>query len=379
MSKSVLFIIILLFSIGQPELHAQNRSLASELDTLSNLTEIQFPGEVQPREIRISNPVTFSDDDLLIGQFSGVVSDRNGGVYIADEDQSTIHRFDSSGNYIHSFGRDGEGPGEFRSLVQIDTDGEFLYALDRNLNRITAFDPETGDPVEILTLGNTGQSMPETFYVLPDDAFIIISMMFATGSSDDVIHYQPTGILTKSGSYKPADQIRLPARESVMINSEGGNIGIIVPTYSRRSRVSVSGSGSVYTNWSEHLLIKQYDSDGSYTGAYYSELGGEPLTRSQLRNRYSSAYMDALRGETLPSAWPVVRSFLVDNRNRVWVNLFGDGAGEKEWLVFQKNGAVDGMLTLPEESTIYEVRDDYLYLVETDSDGFEIVKRYEIE
>ena len=378
MSKSVLFIIILVFSIGQPELQAQNRSLASELDTLSNLSEIQFPGEDQPREIRISNPVTFSDDDLLIGQVSGIVSDRNGGVYIADQDQSTIHRFDSSGNYIRSFGRDGEGPGEFRSLVQIDTDGEFLYALDRNLNRITTFDPETGDPVESVTLGNTGQSLPETFHILPADAFLITFEMFAVGRSEE-IHYKSAGILDKSGSYKPADQIRLPARESVMINSDGGNIGIIVPTYSRRSSISVSDSGSVYTNWSEHFLIKQYDLDGSYTGAYYSDLGGEPLTRSQLRSRYSSAYMDALRGETLPSAWPVVRSFLVDNRNRVWVNLFGDGAGDREWLVFQQNGEVDGMLILPEESTIHEVRDDYLYLVEADSDGFEIVKRYEIE
>ncbi|REL33500.1 6-bladed beta-propeller [Rhodohalobacter sp. SW132] len=378
MSKSVLFIIILLFSIGQPELQAQNQSLASELDTLSNLTEIQFPSEDQPTEIRISSPVTFSDADLLIGRISGITSDRNGGVYIADEDQSTIHRFDSSGNYIRSIGRDGEGPGEFRSLVQINTDGNLLYGLDRNLNRITTFDPETGDPVETLTLGNTGQSLPETFHLLPDDAFLITFEMYAVGRSEE-IHYKAAGILDKSGNYKPADQIRLPARESVMVNSEGGNIGIIVPTYSRRSRVSVSGSGSVYTNWSEHFLIKQYDSDGSYTGAYYSDLEGEPLTRSQLRNRYSSAYMDALRGETLPSAWPTVRSFLVDNRNRVWVNLFGDGAGEKEWLVFQENGEVDGMLTLPEESTIHEVWDDYLYLVETDSDGFEIVKRYEIE
>lgn len=379
MGKSALFIVTLFFAFGQLEIQAQNRSLSSELDTLSNLTEIQFPAEDQPREIRISNPVIFSDDDLLIGQISGIVSDRNGGVYIADRDQSTIHRFDGSGNYIRSFGRDGEGPGEFRSLVQIDTDGNFLYALDRNLNRITSFDPETGDPIETHTLGGTGQSMPETFYVLPDDAFLIISMMFATGSSDDVIHYQPTGILTKTGNYKTSDQIRLPARESVMVNSEGGNIGIIVPTYSRKSRVSVSDSGSIYTNWSEHLLIKQYDSDGAYAGAFYSNLEGDPLTRSQLRNRYSSAYMDALRGATPPSTWPVVRSFLVDNQNRLWVNLFGDGAGERKWLVFQKNGEVGGMLTLPEESTIHEVRDGYLYLIETDRDGLEIVKRYEIE
>lgn len=378
MSKSVLFIIILVFSIGQPELQAQNQSLASELDTLSNLTEIQFPSEVQPPEIRITNPVTFSDDDLLIGRISGITSDRNGGVYIADEDQSTIHRFDSSGNYIRSFGRDGEGPGEFRSLVQIDTDGNFLYGLDRNLNRITTFDPETGDPVETLTLGNTGQSLPETFHILPEDAFLITFEMFAVGRSEE-IHYKATGILHKSGSYKPADQIRLPARESVLVNSEGGNVGIIVPTYTRRSRVSVSGSGSVYTNWSEHFLIKQYGSDGSYTGAYYSNLEGEPLTRSQLRNRYSTSYMDALRGEMLPSTWPAVRSFLVDNRDRLWVNLFGDGAGEREWIIFHKNGEVDGMLTLSEESTLHGVRDEYVYLIETDSDGFEIVKRYEIE
>ncbi|MBN2790795.1 MAG: 6-bladed beta-propeller [Candidatus Delongbacteria bacterium] len=98
-------------------------------------------------KIKISG--TESDDDpeeRVFSKVSDIVVDSKGSIYIADSHSSTIKKFDRAGKYIKTFGRLGNGPGEYGMLgdmsifndtivvfdqaaikrVKFDTDGEFL-------------------------------------------------------------------------------------------------------------------------------------------------------------------------------------------------------------------------------------------------------------
>lgn len=90
--------------------------------------------------------------DLLIGKEYGsekemfgyiriITFDDEGKIFIADSYELTIKVFDEQGNFINSFGREGNGPGEFITLDDIHwcRFDNTLYIPDRRNNRINKF------------------------------------------------------------------------------------------------------------------------------------------------------------------------------------------------------------------------------------------------
>jgi DNA-binding beta-propeller fold protein YncE len=59
-------------------------------------------------------------------------------LYIADFGNSRIEKFDTSGNYLGQFGGPGSGNGQFSGPLAVATDGNFVYVADTLNNRIQA-------------------------------------------------------------------------------------------------------------------------------------------------------------------------------------------------------------------------------------------------
>ena len=78
----------------------------------------------------------------LIGELSGLALDGQGNVYASDFLAVTIWVFGSDGGSLGSFGRDGEGPGEFEAPtgIAIGPNGR-LYV--RDVSRVSIFGPDS--------------------------------------------------------------------------------------------------------------------------------------------------------------------------------------------------------------------------------------------
>ncbi len=76
------------------------------------------------------NPTDFAFDD-------------SGYLYVADSGNNRIQKYDKNGKYIATFGRKGQGPGEFTSVdaLNIAKNGN-IYALDSGQNRMIILSPE---------------------------------------------------------------------------------------------------------------------------------------------------------------------------------------------------------------------------------------------
>ena len=75
------------------------------------------------------------------GQAFSVTVDDAGRIYMADFQANEIRVFDAQGECIRTFGREGEGPGEFRMLAGIAWQPPgLLWAMDAISYRLTAFD-----------------------------------------------------------------------------------------------------------------------------------------------------------------------------------------------------------------------------------------------
>jgi hypothetical protein len=81
-------------------------------------------------------------DTYIIGGFTegGVVLMADRSLFAYDSDQRLVHHFDPVGVHLGSFGREGEGPGEFRRLATLTALNGDLIAHDSRSRRISSFD-----------------------------------------------------------------------------------------------------------------------------------------------------------------------------------------------------------------------------------------------
>ena len=74
-------------------------------------------------------PLPEDSEEYLSGP-AGFVFGGDGKLYLMDSITSRIHVWDAEGKYLFSFGKKGEGPGEFTYPALIDIDERHLWVLD---------------------------------------------------------------------------------------------------------------------------------------------------------------------------------------------------------------------------------------------------------
>jgi hypothetical protein len=95
-----------------------------------------------------------------------VVSPRTGNVFV-DEASQRILAFDSTGKKLSSFGRTGDGPGEFQNLLDIYWSDGQIVAFDAGSSRVSWF-TEEGGQIESRRILSTGEMKRIVNRYVPD-------------------------------------------------------------------------------------------------------------------------------------------------------------------------------------------------------------------
>ena len=84
-----------------------------------------------------------NEPDYLFMTITGLVTDEEGNIYVADAGGSFIRKYNPEGVFIKEVGRYGQGPGEFsNSIGPLLYDGQKLYLKDGLNYRIAVLDKE---------------------------------------------------------------------------------------------------------------------------------------------------------------------------------------------------------------------------------------------
>jgi hypothetical protein len=79
------------------------------------------------------------DEKVLLSQVVGVMKlDKN--LYVADGTQNCIWKMNSEGIWVDKIGRKGRGPGEFRNIMGLTTNGNRIFVNDANNAEVDVFD-----------------------------------------------------------------------------------------------------------------------------------------------------------------------------------------------------------------------------------------------
>ncbi|PWN05102.1 6-bladed beta-propeller [Rhodohalobacter mucosus] len=361
--------------------------IPEEIASLENLTVISASVEEVP-ELNPERVARFGDtDEVIIGRMGRVAVDDQGRVYIADGNRYVIHVYEPDGSHLTEIGGEGDGPGEFRRISWVQPHGEFLHVLDGSSLRISRFsldDYQFVDdvviPYEMNAEGGYLQ-YPGTFSVLNPDTYLIhFGVGYSTGG-DSAEKPRIGGRVLKreEGNFEEGTVYTFPASEALVRRGEG-SVHIMSTDYNRKSHISFDGDNTIIHGWTDDLLFKMHDTNGSYRQAIYVPYQNTSLSRTDVLAEYADReepWISMVRNDDMPETWPAFDDMLTDDEGRIWVSLFTEDPDTYTWLVLDpESEEAAGKVIRPREWSIIDVRDGFLYARETDEETglVEVVK-----
>ncbi len=136
-----------------------------------------------------------SVEESLLALPRPYLMDESGYYFVPDLRPPRIVCFDNEGNYSHTIGREGEGPGEFRSLEVTGFTGDILTVFDSRTRRATSFNTD-GTLINTLITDyqKAGSARAYFLHGLHEDESGIQFSFWGTGDRDDEYQYQGASV-----------------------------------------------------------------------------------------------------------------------------------------------------------------------------------------
>lgn len=397
MKSSMRFLILLLLFVGCVSNNLED--VPPDIENLTVYTDEQKPAA----EIEFILETSFGDtEEVFFGRMvENFAVDHSGRVFIADQDENTIHIFNSDGSYLQNIGRSGQGPGEFEFIRDIEIYGGNIHVLDPLKFRITMFDLDSFEynGEYGVSFDNRQDNQPEwlqrsreeklfyrptKLFVRPDGSYLILFYDEGVGALDNI-----DGRTYEVSIYDPGtdefqhDILSFEYTGQILIFDDG-NSRIVIPgmPYKRSSQFDYS-NGQFVHGWSEEMLFRFYDKNGLYQNAFYHSHTNLNLTIDDVLKFYDGAgdqITDAIRSDDQPDTWPAFRSLTLDDENRLWVSTFTDGMDNYEWRLFSGEGRLIATFLWPRTRDLKVVKNGYAYTMERDLEtGQQNVVKYKID
>ena len=378
-----------------------------EVDTIGDTTIVRtLAGSVWAAEATLVPEVSIGElegpDEYLFGRIGSLAVDEDRNVYVFDSQANHVRVFDATGTYLATFGREGEGPGEFSRAETIAVlPGGRLLVRDPGNMRVQVFDPASGKTEEwAYNSGNTYRPGAPLYTDLRERTFLLTS----DRSGDDIIL-----VLGPDGTH--LDTLPEPTTDYepvvVKAETESASVTSAVP-FTPRFFWAVHPSGHFLTGLSSDYRVHLAGDDGvlrierAYDPVPVSD--GERAWRreSKVRMIRWSVPDWTWDGPAVPDRKPVFNELLTGRDGRIWVKLLTAGQRvENEnhnpenpfserftWRestrydVFEPNGTYLGVVVPPDEFSASPdpVFDgDHVWAVARDELGVERIVRYRIE
>jgi len=330
-----------------------------------------------------------SSDEVIFGRLGAIETDRDGKVYITDMDQKTIHVFDVYGDYLTSIGREGFGPGEFNYIHSVRAVSDSLFVLDIARQMESVFSTKSFDllgsmnlrPVNLNQIEELQGSNPSQLKIRSDGTYLVGFLpprqIESLGDSRTISFYK----MDRERMVNPNSVIEVNDLE-FLITSMNGEPRAATFDFTPKGIISLSNDDEIFVTAGDKFVIKTYDQDGKYTGAFYhSSYTGVPLNRNELLREYpNEMHQKMIREANLPKKWPAFDTMLNDDEGQLWVSAVVDDFNTYEWWVLDENtGELITRFTWPRNEPIEVVRGGFVYTRQTvEETGLQKVIRYRI-
>lgn len=331
---------------------------------------------------------------------------RDGTVVILQSQDYVVRFFDRSGTLIRTVGREGEGPGEFRSLGQGGWRADTLWVSDPRLARVTLISPE-GVVLRTLPRLTVARPLPEDSSLLPTFYFVFPNAVYegdsilvlAMGEIGDPLAeaLDGTPLLRMSPDGWIGRLVTVLSTEGTLyVTYANGIQSVRIPFYPR-PQWAVSPDGrriatvttDVRDSHRGSITVTVIDQEGEDTFRREIPIEGVPIPSQVVDSALQASAANVRRPEIrrayetdipdlVPPMYPPVEQLVVGNDHRVWIGLRPTPNG-RPWLVLDAAGAPAGIVMLPVNSWVRTADAGYIWTVERDEFDVESVVRHRLD
>ena len=325
----------------------------------------------------------------------GVIHGPDGSIAVADRLLARITVLSAGGTVLAAMGREGDGPGEFRSLSGIVVDGEGrLFTFDDMHQRLSewTFDGTLVGDTRLSRegtdrrIGAVGQFADGSWHASERDRMVATEL---GGVGRDTVGYHRLG---EDGAVWEA-LVRVPGRATTMFTVGGMPPGIRGALFSPRALGATRGN-CLLAGASDEPVLRIFDPTGAALGELRLEIRVDRATEDHRQEWVSESIASFARlfgdevgpqqrqmiegmGEAMGMAERIPFAHdLVDDLGYVWAqpHELPDGPGSSEWRVFAETGQAIGTVHLPVGLRALAISTDAVVGVRTDDLGRQFVQ-----
>jgi len=377
LAPSVLLILIIACDRGMSA--GGGRSVAERETRDSAGVRVVENGNVRPGEWRVSSSALFTlgwgtgEPTFTWIQSGQVLSD--GGALVGDFGSGSIYRIGHDGSVVASWGRKGEGPGEYQGLDAMLLRGDSVFVSDGRLLRVTILSLEG---VVYATRPLPGAFLHQVSTILADGRLLLIPGDGYSAISETrpewVFERKP--ILAVSLHAASVDTLAELPHLRRWYGTRGASPGPI-PV---KGRAAGFADGFAWSR-SDGPEVRWYDRTGRLVQIARWTEEPVPLTQEG-RRRMATRLEDALRGrgdatfvatqlaeleqgfDRHAGPLPYWDSFHVDRQGNAWLREYSlPGEPSSRWRVLARDGTLAGVIELPDVTSILDITHDRILAV----------------
>jgi len=263
--------------------------------------------------------------------------DSEGNIYIANPQakENTIFKFDGKGNYVHSFCRIGQGPGEIQNPITLNITSQDEITITNSMNK------------KLLIFNNSGNLIDETPItleemrineVIPLKNGNYFSMRTIVDPSGDYIFRYILGL--HDSDFKEIydlDEFKLP---NFSIGKKNKGIWTICYRITE-DKIFIGNDNRGYEIW-------VFDLDGNLQRKIRKEYEKIPIPKEFKEERMKAMGEPMRKMTTFPESFPPFQSFFVDDMGGLYVMTYkkGESSGDYIFDIFNAEGIFVGRKSL---------------------------------
>ncbi len=300
--------------------------------------------------------------------FGATDADRlsDGSIVVADDGSDEVRVFSPVGEHVRTLGGNGEGPGEFNRLDQLQIlPGDSILAYDFWAARITIFAPD-GTLGRIVTLDGSARLRP-LFQLTGATGYVGMATDF-TGFGDDVgLRRWSHPIVQVDSAGVVIDTLTtIQGNESVVFE-----MGDAAALWGKRGRMEARG-GAVYLGSSDSVSFEVFGPRGQRRIARVPGYD-LALTQADIDGELSTWFPDSVPPDPFSRAIqdaqperthrPGYQDLVVDATGSVWLEAFRglhEASEPANWEVFDPSGEWLGSVTLPPGFKVFRIGTDWI-------------------
>ncbi len=361
-------IVFTAFAVSTLAPGAQKIKTVKGVEVITNPEKPKAPKGI-PSRLVLKEDFSVGDSenlDEMISEVSFFAVDERGTIYAVDIKEMDVKVFDSSGRYVRTIGKKGQGPGELNLPAGILITPEKQLMILDTLNRRMAFFELDGAFVRNVSIAD------KTSIVNPVmDGKGNIAAMELVVEGNSLFWY-----------IRKYDKDLKPLFDVNKVEFKNPLQGKMNP-FDFINLVDFDTKGNLCYGDAKDYVIKVFSPEGKHFRTIAKKYSPTKITKKDIQQMLEAipdmgGAANIKERMEFPNNYPAYQSFSLDEEGRLFVRSYKRGKEEKSFFldIFDANGRCISTLETKFSPRIW--KKGKMYSIEENADGFKVIKRYSV-